>query len=284
MANKTLFNRFFEKPVPKTNAINFEHAPAYKLSPKQTLAQYAATSCFNNTFYADAELQLKGVLEVCAAVEPEFIARTAVYARRHSCMKDMPALLCAVLAARDIRLHESVFEKVVDDTRMLRTYVQILRSGVVGRKSLGSAPKRLVRRWLEARGEEALFRSSTGTNPSLADILKMTHPKPNTASREAFYGYLLERKYDAAALPAAVRGYERFKEGEQTEVPDLPFMMLSSLPLSQRDWVQIAENASWQTTRMNLNTFARHGVFAAPQRCQELRQVRDRVAEGHGTV
>src|SRR6266704_1190525 len=91
MANKTLLNRFFEKPVPKTNAINFEHAPAYKLSPKQTLAQYAATSCFNNTFYADAELQLKGVLDACSAVDGEFIALTAVYARQHSFMKDMPA-------------------------------------------------------------------------------------------------------------------------------------------------------------------------------------------------
>ena len=44
-------------------------------------------------------------------------------------------------------------------------------------------------------------------------------------------------------------------------VPDLPFTLLSALPLSRKDWVEIAKNASWQTTRMNLNTFARHGVF-----------------------
>lgn len=40
-------------------------------------------------------------------------------------------------------------------------------------------------------------------------------------------------------------------------------MLLSALPLSAGDWVSIAKNASWQTTRMNLNTFARHGVFQA---------------------
>jgi 60 kDa SS-A/Ro ribonucleoprotein len=45
---------------------------------------------------------------------------------------------------------------------------------------------------------------------------------------------------------------------------DLPFLLLSALPLSQNNWVSIAKNASWQTTRMNLNTFARHGVFEAP--------------------
>jgi 60 kDa SS-A/Ro ribonucleoprotein len=37
--------------------------------------------------------------------------------------------------------------------------------------------------------------------------------------------------------------------------------MLTALELSARDWTIIAGNAAWQTTRMNLNTFARHGVF-----------------------
>ena len=132
MANKTLFQRLFGKAIPNTDAINFECAPAYKLSPKQSLAQYAATACFNNTFYADADFQLNGVLDACAAVESEFIARTAVYARRHSFMKDMPALLCAVLASRDLGLHEAVFEKVIDDTKMLRNYVQIVRPAASG--------------------------------------------------------------------------------------------------------------------------------------------------------
>ena len=159
-------------------------------------------------------------------------------------MKDMPALLCAVLATRDLGLHELVFEKVVDDTKMLRTYVQILRSGVVGRKSLGSAPKRLVRRWLDSREEDFLFRSSTGANPSLADVLKMTHPKPANATREAFYGYMLGRKHDAQLLPPLVRSLEKFKTGDALEVPDLPFMMLSALPLSQRDCAEIAMKAS----------------------------------------
>jgi 60 kDa SS-A/Ro ribonucleoprotein len=219
------------------------------------------TACFNNTFYADADMQLNEVLEVCAAVEADFVARTAVYARKHSFMKDMPALLCAALSARDRRLHKAVFEKVIDDTKMLRTYVQMLRSGAVGRKSLGSGPKRLVQRWLEAREEDVLFRSSVGADPSLADVLKMTHPKPKNPVREAFYGYLLGRAHNAEVLPATVQAYERFKSGQQREVPDLPFTMLSSLPLTPAHWALIAVNASWQTTRMNLNTFARHGVF-----------------------
>jgi 60 kDa SS-A/Ro ribonucleoprotein len=37
--------------------------------------------------------------------------------------------------------------------------------------------------------------------------------------------------------------------------------MLTSLPLGAWEWKSIAYRASWQTTRMNLNAFARHGVF-----------------------
>jgi 60 kDa SS-A/Ro ribonucleoprotein len=261
MANQTLFASLRGGQIPQTNAVNAEHAPAYALGTKQALAQYAATGCFGQTFYATAEEQLERVLRLCETLEAEFVARVAVYGRTQSYLKDMPALLCAWLSARAPRLHEAVFARVIDNTRMLRTYVQVLRSGVVGRKSLGSAPKRLVREWLASRDEAALFASSAGQRPSLGDIVKMVHPKPAGAGREAFYGYLLGRGHNANALPELVAQFERFKSGETEEVPDLPFMLLSALPLSRKDWVEIAKNASWQTTRMNLNTFARHGVF-----------------------
>ena len=263
MANKNLFQTLRGALLlPKTNAVNEAGGPAYALEPKQALAQYAATGCFSRTFYATAEEQVERVLELCEKLEPEFVAQVAVYSRERSFLKDMPALLCAWLATKDARLHETVFARVIDSPKMLRNYVQILRSGVVGRKSLGSAPKRLVRQWLEARDEEALFSGSVGQYPSLADVLKMVHPKPATAEREAFYGYMLGRPYETGALPKLVFQFEQFKAGETTDVPDLPFTMLSALPLSAKDWAEIARNASWQTTRMNLNTFARHGVFS----------------------
>jgi len=270
MANRTLFASLRGGVILPADAVNSENAPAYALAPRQALAQYAATGCFGRTFYATAGEQLARVLELCGAIARDgglrFIAQVAVYSRTQSFLKDMPALLCAWLSARDRRLHEAVFGRVIDNARMLRAYVQILRSGVAGRKSLGTAPKRLVREWLESRGEDLLFSSSAGQSPSLADILKMVHPKPGSARREAFYGYMLGRPHDANVLPRLVVQYEQFKagpgdSGSAREVPDLPFMLLSALPLSQRDWADIARNASWQTTRMNLNTFARHGVF-----------------------
>jgi 60 kDa SS-A/Ro ribonucleoprotein len=262
MANKNLFQTLRGALLPKTDAVNEEGTPAYALEPKQALAQYAATGCFNRTFYATAGEQVERVLKLCEKLEPEFVARVAVYSRERSFMKDMPALLCAWLSTKDARLHGAVFRRVIDSPKMLRNYVQILRSGVVGRKSLGTAPKRLVREWLEGHDEESLFSGSVGQNPSLADVLKMVHPKPASAKREAFYGYILGRPHQVGSLPRVVLQFEQFKAGESLDVPDLPFTMLSAMPLSERDWIEIAKGASWQTTRMNLNTFARHGVFS----------------------
>lgn len=262
MANKTLFQTIRGALLPRTDTVNHEGAPAYMRSPKQALAQYAATGCLNQTFYASAKEQLDNVLSLASQVDPEFVAKVAIYSRERALLKDMPALLCASLSVRDAKLHEQVFTRVIDNGRMLRNYVQILRSGVVGRKSLGSAPKRLVREWLETQEDETLFRATVGQSPSLADVVKMVHPKPVNANRAAFYGYLIGRSYNGSALPALVQHFERFKSGDDLAVPDLPFTMLSSMPLSEADWAEIAVKASWQTTRMNLNTFARHGVFA----------------------
>ena len=267
MANKTLFKSLFGKLMPATDALNEERAPAYALAPKHQLAQYAATGCLNTTFYASSGEQLAKVLELCADIDAEFIAKTAVFCRERGYMKDMPALLCAVLSVKDLELLNAIFPRVIDNAKMLRNFVQIMRSGAVGRKSLGSAPKRLVREWLDARDPEALFKANVGQDPSLTDIVKMVHPKPKDAERDALFGYFIGREYAADALPQVVRTFEAFKKGEpgkERDIPDVPFQMLTALNLGTAEWTAIARRAPWQMTRMNLNTFARHGVFGQP--------------------
>jgi 60 kDa SS-A/Ro ribonucleoprotein len=262
MANKNLFATIPGTLGPKTDARNEAGGKAYAMTPKQALAQYAATGCLNSTYYASAEDQLGAVLGLCAGVESEFIVRTAIWARESGLMKDMPALLCAVLATRDVPRLEAIFPRVIDNGKMLRNFAQIVRSGVTGRKSFGTAVKRMILRWLDARSDDALFRDSVGQDPSIGDVIRMVHPKPKAGTREALYGYLTGRKPDPAALPQMVREYEAFKAGETANVPDVPFQMLTALDLSKETWLSIARNAPWQTTRMNLNTFARHEVFA----------------------
>ena len=263
MANKSLFKSIAGKLLRNADSINEAGGRAYEFTPRHALAQYAATGCLNSTFYASADTQLATVLDLCGRVEPEFIARAALYGRTTSRMNDLPALLCAVLSVRSPGLLAEVFDRVIDNPKMLRNFVQIMRSGVAGRKSLGTLPKRLVVQWLDSRSDDALFRASVGNDPSLADVIKMVHPKPSTPARAALYAYLIGRAHDAAALPALVRDYEAFKNGapEGVQVPDVPMDMLAGLPLTREHWIAVARKAPWQATRMNLNTFARHGAL-----------------------
>jgi 60 kDa SS-A/Ro ribonucleoprotein len=266
MANKHLFASTSGPRLPVADATNEAGGPAYALTAEQGLAQFAATGCLNGTFYASDVEQLASVLELARACAPEFVARTALFAREQGAMKDMPALLCAVLAVRDGALLDRVFDRVIDSARMLRNFVQMVRSGVTGRKSLGTLPRRLVRRWLAARTESELFRASAGNDPSLADVIKMVHPKPATPARDHLYRYLIGRPAALEQLPEEVQQLERLKVGQaplaDVPPPDVPFLFLTGLPLSAGQWRAIALRASWTATRMNLNTFLRHGVFA----------------------
>lgn len=258
MANRSLFS----SRAPRATTVNEAGGRAYEQSAATALAQLAVTGCFSGTFYVTADAQLDTALTLTRAVSPEEIARTAIYARANGKMKDMPALLCAVLVERDPALLDRVFDRVIDDVRMLRNFVQIVRSGAAGRRSLGSAARRLVRRRLESFSDDKLFRSSVGAQPSLADVVRLAHPKPNTPEREALYGWLTGKVVPREALPKLVASWEAWKAGETDHIPDVPFMMLTgSGRMTPEIWRDVARRAPWQTTRMNLNTFLRQGVF-----------------------
>jgi 60 kDa SS-A/Ro ribonucleoprotein len=260
MVNRQLFRTLLAR-LAKADANNEAGGLAYALTSEQALAQYAATGCLNGTFYATGVDQLAATLELARACEPRFLAQTAVFSREQGSMKDMPALLCAVLAVRDGALLSAVFPRVIDSGKMLRNFVHIVRSGQVGRRSLGTLPRRLVREWLAARTEQQLFDASVGATPSLADVVKMVHPKPATPRRANFYAYLLGKPFAIADLPDEAARFELWKLGDAA-LPDISFQFLSALPLDPSQWRTIAQRASWTTLRMNLNTFLRHGVFA----------------------
>ena len=269
MVNTSIFKTFRGNKAPHANCINEAKGTAYALSARHQLAQLATTGCLNQTYYAQGETQLETVMELTKNIDPAFIAKTAIYARESGYMKDMPALLACVLAVRDVQMLSRVFGRIINNGKMLRNFVQIMRSGAAGRKSLGTRPKKLVQHWLLNASEKQLLSAAVGNSPSLADILKMVHPKPTESWRAAWFAWLLKRDYDVSALPPITFALETFKcelmQGHfPSEIPDVPFQMLTALNLTSQQWATIARNGSWQMVRQNLNTFARHGVFNEP--------------------
>ena len=276
MANKQLFAH---RGANAADTWNLAGGVAYQLSPKAALAQLAATGCLNHTFYASAEDQLTHILELTQDLPADFIAKTALFARKQGHMKDMPALLLAVLAQKDVAMCAQVFGAVIDNGKMLRNFVQIMRSGAVGRQSLGTRPKKLVQNWLLNASEAQLLSASVGNNPSLADVVKMVHPKPTEVWRAAWFAWLIGREYNFADLPALTQEFERFKGNTGRMVPNVPFQLLTALDLNKASWRQIAEQGSWQMVRQNLNTFMRHGVLVAGKNNKEANMLASKLAD-----
>lgn len=245
------------------NTVNQAGGKAYTLSDKAALAQFVVTGCLNDTFYATADNQLENIKNLAEKCDDTFLAQCAVYCHQEGKMKDAPALLLGILIGRrNHGLVSQVFNKVITTQKMLRNLVQIIRSGTLGYKSFGTNTKTLIKNWLAERSGDELFRGSVGQSPSLGDVVKLVHPKPESKTKEAFYGWLLGKEYAKRNLPGQVKLFEKFKAGETSEVPNVDFRMLTALELSEAQWTEIGRKMPWNALRMNINTLLRHNVFS----------------------
>ncbi len=274
MTNKSLFSSL-KSLLPRATARNDAGGPAYALEPKQALAQLAATGCFNGTFYADAETQLATLQSlVCQVNDNVFLAKLAIYSRERAYLKDMPAALAATLAARDTVLFHKVFDRVIDNGRVLRTLFQMIRSGQFGKKSLSSSLQRAFQRWLNTASSEKLLSASIGHDPSLRDILRLARPTPVDNGRRALFGWLTDKEQSKWApagevdLPEQVRLLVAFRTAETAEQQialldrlHARWDLLADRAKGSKVWAAIAQAMGPQALRMNLNTLQRHGVF-----------------------
>ncbi|RMF42207.1 MAG: TROVE domain-containing protein [Planctomycetota bacterium] len=274
MANKTLFSNIKSK-FTRTDAVNEAGGRAYNFTPKHALAQMAATGCFGGAYYASAETQLDAMRKLIDQVDDNvFLAKLAVYARERAYMKDMPAALLVVLSKRDPELMHRVFDRVVDNGRVLRTMFQMIRSGQLGRTSLSSSLQRAFQRWLNEASVGKLLSASVGNDPSLRDVLRMARPTPKDNQRRALFGWLTDKETEKwapateADLPAQVQGLIAYRQAATAEAQALiagdlqvRWDLLADAAQGPLVWKAIARQMGPQALRMNLNTLLRRKVF-----------------------
>jgi 60 kDa SS-A/Ro ribonucleoprotein len=293
MANKTLFSSIKSK-FARTDTVNEAGGRAYKLAPKYALAQMAATGCFGGVFYASAQNQLDEMRKLIDQIDDDvFLAKLAVYARERAYMKDMPAALLVVLSKRDTQLMHRVFDRVVDNGRVLRTMFQMIRSGQFGRTSLSSSLQRAFQRWLNQASVGKLLSASIGNDPSLRDVLRMARPMPKDNARRALFGWLTEKETDkwapatAADLPAQVQALIAYRQSDSAEAQALiagdlsvRWDLLADAAKGPLVWKAIARQMGPQALRMNLNTLLRHQVLGNGKADREMVDyVADRIAD-----
>jgi len=278
MANKSLFSNF-KNLLPRTNTINEAGGPAYKFNAKHALAQLAATGCFNGVFYANAQTQLETLRSLIDEVDDNvFLAKLAVYSRERAFMKDMPAALVATLSTRDTALMHQVFDRAIDNGRVLRTLFQMVRSGQFGRNSLSSSLQRAFQRWLNEASVSKLLSASIGNDPSLRDVLRLARPTPRDNVRRALFGWLTDKEVEKwapateADLPQEVVQLIKYRritgEKDQAAVAtdlNVRWDLLADAARGPKVWKAIARQMGPQALRMNLNTLLRHQVLEDPE-------------------
>lgn len=272
MVNKTLFSGATgARKAPVADTVNAAGGSAYSRSPEAQLAQLAVTGTFNDTFYETGSDQLKQVQELIGKTDPLFVAKTAIYARERGRMKDMPAYLVAALSQKNPEQFEAVFDRVINDGKMLRNVVQMLISPQFKDRISGRV-QRNIQRWFRNRTAIQIFHASIGQDPSLADVIRLAHPKPVDAMgrfdavKDAVFAYLTnpddKRNTEKwALLPEEIQQFEAFKSDSTLPVPNITFQRLSALKLTDDHWKQIARQMTLRQTLLNLNTMARHHVF-----------------------
>ncbi len=298
MANKSLFSSNFSI-LPRTNTFNEAGGAAYAFAPKHALAQYAVTSTFGNAFYATAPNQLDELRKLIDQVDDnQYLAKLALYAREKAFMKDMPAALLVALSVRDTELMHRVFDRVVDNGRVLRTVFQMIRSGQFKSKSgtvrtgLSSSVQRAFQRWLNNASVGKLLSASIGNDPSLRDILRMARPTPKDNARRAMFGWLTDKTVEKwapateADLPAEVQSLIAYRNSESEEAQALiagglegvRWDLLSDAAKGPTVWAALARKMGPQALRMNLNTLLRHDVNFG-NKCEMVDYVADRIAD-----
>ena len=184
MANKQLFTRLSPASCFPRRTRNHEGAPAYRAERRSTaLAQYAATGCLNRTFYATAEAQLDdGAGAAPPRSTPSSSRKTAICAREarlheghagaalRGAVGQRPGAAGARLPARDRQRQDAA--QLRADRALGRGRPEVARLACrSGWCSSGST------RAIDA----AILRARSARRPSLADMIKMVHPKPADA-------------------------------------------------------------------------------------------------------
>jgi 60 kDa SS-A/Ro ribonucleoprotein len=248
----------------KPNSVNEAGAPAFKLKGKENLVMLAMNGFLNGTYYNSGDALVEKLQEAIQGVDPIFAAKTAVYAKQNGAIKDAPAYILAALSKGSaMEAVKKAFPRVITNGKMLRNYVQVIRSGKVGRVSLGSSPKKLVKRWIENRSDIQLLNDSIGNDPSLKDLILLSHPKFE-GSKNAVAKYILG--FDTAKsrikILSELRRARNGKNADWSLLAKLDFRHMDNIEtLPVEFWNEWLQNCSYHALRMNLNMLNRKGAF-----------------------
>ena len=180
----------------KETVMNHEGAKAYKMTPEMELYTAVVTSALSDKFYESNDERMDRIAALIRQVDPQFVAKLAVYTRTQMNLRSIPLFLIVELAKihNGDSLVKSTIEQCVlraDEIMELLMCYQLRNSEGKGIKKL-SKLSRQVQEGLKSafnRFDEYQFAKYNRSNleVKLKDALFIVHPKASSEAQQEIF-------------------------------------------------------------------------------------------------
>lgn len=265
-----------QAPAPDTR--NHEGFPAYIPSEEEAVAELLYLGTLGHTFYASGAewtTTFTAMLKKAVDQNPQFVARAAVRAREDGLVRSTPLVAVMALVSGGPHaqsLGRRIFPRIVRTADDLRNFVALAQSGQF-RTGYGGLPRRLAAVWLNERLDEyqAVKYAASGDRLSLRNILRLTHPTPPSAERDAIYRWLVKGTLTpGVSLPlmASLKSLIHSDIDPVSAITQgrLPFeAVMPRVSAGDRSiWEALLPNAPYMFLLRSLKAFGRAGVWENP--------------------
>ena len=212
---------------------NKEGEKAYKLSDKTRLVMRVMTSLVNEPkFYGDTTNDLIADATALALKDPEFVIKTAVYARNQMYLRSVPILLMALVA--DKISGDKIFRKALPEVlkradepgELLSAYISLHNGGKEQREiPIPNRIKRGISDVMNTFDEYQFAKYNRDGSVKLKDVLNICHPRPKDKLQSILFKKILDNKL---AIPETWETYISIhgstRENWQYIAPKMPYM------------------------------------------------------------
>ncbi len=183
----------------KNQVVNYEQAPAYKLSPEWNLYTTVVTSSLSDKFYEKASERLESLRKLIGENDPQFVARLAVYAREQMNIRSIPLVLAVELAK--VHTGDSLLSQMTarivqraDEITELLAYYQLANERK-GTKKLNRLSKQIqsgLQNAFNKFDEYQFAKYNRDAEIKLRDALFLVHPKAKNEEQQLIFNKIVE--------------------------------------------------------------------------------------------
>ena len=183
----------------KNQVLNYEDAPAYRLSPEWELYTLVVTSSLSDKFYEAASDRLRRMRDLISKNDPQFVARLAIYAREKMNLRSVPLVLAVELAkvhsgdALVSQMTERIIQRADEITELL-AYYQMANERAETKK-LNRLSKQLqagLQNAFNKFDEYQFAKYNRQTEIKLRDALFLVHPKAKDSEQQLIFNKIVE--------------------------------------------------------------------------------------------